>query len=140
MEPIEENSVAVPVAGPPAMAMLDAKETHRFARYIKEYFTAGMNNAIQNTSDNFNKYFANSAYIPKETFELAIHVIESAPEGELGRAACDGCNWPYYWPKDSFALLQDIQRFNEGADALLNQGPPAGSVDPNLLTQPASEL
>ena len=142
MEPIEENSVAVPVAGPPAMAMLDTKETHRFARYIKEYFTAGMNNANQNTRDDFNQYFANWACIPKETFELAVHVIASAPDppGELGRASCDGCNWPYYWPKDTSALLQDIQRFNAGVDALLNPGPPAGSVDPNLLTPPASQL
>ena len=142
MEPIEENSVTVPVADPPAMVMLDIKETHRFARYINEYFTAGMKNAAQNTSDHFNQYFANSTCIPKETFELAIHVVarEPNPAGELGRAPCDGCKWPYYWPKDRFALLQDIQRFNAGADALLNPGPPAGSVDPNLLTPPASQL
>ena len=142
MEPIEENSVAVPVAAPPAMVMLDIKETHRFARYIKAYFEEGMKSTAQNTRDDFKQYFANWASIPKESFELALLVIASAPDPpkELGRAPCDGCNWPFYWPKDTPALLQDIQRFNAGVDALLNPGPSAGSADPSLLTPPTSQL
>jgi len=130
MEPAEQSSIAVPPVA------LDQRETHRLARCIKQYFEAGQKNTVYDYVD----YFGNSTLIRLEHLQLATQVVESDHQGEFGPAMCDGSKWPFLWPKDSGALNQDLQNFKVAAVALLNSRQPTGSVDPNLVAQPANGL
>jgi hypothetical protein len=130
MEPAEQSSIAVPPV------ILDQRETHRLARCIKEYFEA----AQKNTLPRYNDYFRNATLIMGQHLQLATQVIESDCEGEFGRALSDGSRWPFSWSRDRVALFGDLQNFTVAAVALLNSRQPAGSVDPNLVAQPANGL
>ncbi|CAG7563690.1 unnamed protein product [Fusarium equiseti] len=130
MEPAQQNNIAVP----PVIS--DRREIHRLARGIKKYLEAAQKNALPSLND----YFANSALIMREHLQLAAQVIDSGPERHFGPALCDGTRWPLSWPRDRDALVKDLQNFTVAAVALLNSRQPAGSVDPNLVAQPANGL